>query len=57
MRKKKSFKLQLSRETLRDLEGQNLDTVVGGLSVVCTHTQNPSLCNRYSGCYSCDCVD
>jgi hypothetical protein len=57
MRKKKSFKtIQLSRETLRNLEGQNLDTVVGGLTLGCTHTRNPTLCNINSGCVSCDCV-
>jgi hypothetical protein len=54
MKKKKSFKIQLSRETLRNLEGQNLDAVVGGLSVACTHTRNPTLCNINSGCASCD---
>jgi len=56
MKKKKSFKtIQLSRETLRNLE-PNLDTVVGGLSVACTHTRNPTLCNINSGCVSCDCA-
>jgi hypothetical protein len=56
MRKKKSFKIQLSRETLRNLDRQSLDTVVGGLSLACTHTRNPTLCNINSGCDSCDCV-
>lgn len=56
MRKKKSFKkIQLSRETLRNLDGQNLDAVVGGVTAgtFCV-TKDPTVCNINSGCFSCD---
>jgi hypothetical protein len=57
MRKKMSAKkIHLSRETLRNLEAQSLDTVAGGLSRACTETRNPTTCNLKSGCVSCDCV-
>lgn len=50
--KKKAKKISLNRETLRSLD-QNLDAVVGGVTVLCA-TRNPTVCNVNSGCYSCD---
>jgi hypothetical protein len=56
MKKKAVKKIQLHRETLRQLDG-GLEGVVGGITngVICA-TKNPTVCNPDSNCVSClDC--
>ena len=48
MKKKGVRKIHLSRETLRQLDNEQLGTVVGAA------TENPTRCNPLSGCISCD---
>lgn len=53
--KKKLKKISLNRETLRSLDGENLEGVRGGATVGCT--RNPTVCNPNSGCYTCGVCD
>ncbi len=57
MKKKAVKKIQLHRETLRNLDS-GLDGAVGGVVTagpICA-TKNPTVCNPDSGCVSClDC--
>jgi hypothetical protein len=48
MKKKGIKKIQLSKETLRHLENDTLGTVAGAA------TENPTRCNPFSGCPSCE---
>jgi hypothetical protein len=50
MKKKGLKKMHLNRETLRHLENENLSGVVGGI----TTSADPTACNPFSGCASCD---
>lgn len=47
--KKKTRKMYLNRETLRNLESEALGAVVGGV----TTSADPTACNVNSGCNSC----